>query len=73
MLMCRKLRKYVRRLVWVTVNWSQTQNWDNWVLVSNTKRKYTEGGNGNGLPRRKRETLPKHAGMDAGKPVLSWS
>lgn len=37
------------------------------------KGKSTEGANGNGLPWKNIKTLPEHAGIELGKPKLSWT
>lgn len=37
------------------------------------KGKSTEGGSGNGLPRKNTKTWPEHAGIDLGKMKLSWT
>lgn len=37
------------------------------------KGKCTEGGSGNGLLRKNIKILPEHAGIELGKPKLSWT
>lgn len=62
--MYRKSSKCGRRPAWM---------YKGLPVSSNTKRKCTERGSTDGLPRRNTETLLNHAGLVLGMPKLSWS